>query len=212
MVGEDVLVPETNPATWAKQLAEWRELQYAWHTLERTGMKVKYRRNFSIFGLVKKGQLPDVLTGILSQALGGKDVKFSLDPSGLGDLLAMADAMMLEAVVWPPLTAQPGDSTAVSLSEIHDEDKVDFFHVLNGDANALKPFRGKMGAESSPSALTGEDVQPTAKPDYWAGESASGVSVGHGDDDGGVALGGGEAEGSIGGAEIRPSNTRAVFE
>ena len=187
-----VVRPETDPAQWEEQLAEFRQSRLKTFLLVRTGIEVKYEPTVSIFILAKAGRVPDTLSATVAQLINGGAVKPDL--KNFGDMLQLTEILLKTAVKWPPLVDGEGNPGALGLDEIHDQDKLDFFTEVNGEADQLKTFRGKVGRKSVTPPPDGQGLRETAERDPGDKQRVDSLPVEQRDPAGGDTLGSGDYE------------------
>lgn len=123
-------------------LKQWRKGLVEDGTLP-SGLKIKFKKNASVFDMAQKGKVPQVLLGMMkgNQGEAAGVEMFEKMP----EMLELADMLIQTTWVEPPVTETPTDDS-VTLAEIPRNDKfVYMIYILenSGGAQGLGKFRTK---------------------------------------------------------------------
>jgi len=171
----------------AERLAAWRGPRTEELTLP-SGLTVTVRR-VMLLDVVADGQLPKPLLGMVDEIQKAGKVQFAV--SELAQYMPLIDATVGQAIVDPPLAAEPDDEH-LALSELPANDRLAIFNWMNAPAAVLAPFRAEQGGAVA-AAPGGADVQQPAERTAGDRERLAGVPGGRGGDEPGQP--GGEHDG-----------------
>ena len=153
-------------AAMREALAAYRQSLIHEMVLPESGLVFRLKR-IGMEELMVRGEIPDSLSGIVDKMLSSGKSEFDLSELTSGDLKLMSDmygTVVLACVQWPLIADGDGDDVHLGLNDILYKDKEAIFNWANGEAHALKSFRGesKESGPSDPAALDGEGVRETA--------------------------------------------------
>lgn len=159
---------------WASGLAAWRAAQLHEVVLP-SGLTVQLKRA-SLEDLVIGGGIPDTLSSLVGELMEGNE--FKMGANKLNEMIGIFNVVVRACMVNPPVADRPSD-THIGIDEISFADKQAIFDWANGDAKALRPFRGerKEQTDAGSPAPDGEGVRTTAEFNSGDSEQLDGVPV-----------------------------------
>lgn len=161
-------MPSDNAELEVTSASEWKTAKKQGQVIELpSGKRMRVKRTMSLMVLLKSGQIPNPLAGLVQDMISkgdkGIDMK-NVDLDALKQLLALADETVLKAAVEPRVQDLPPDETdddAISLEDIEPEDRMYIFTFAQGVAADLATFR-TVESEVVARLSDGEGVQDDA--------------------------------------------------
>lgn len=142
-------------------LQQWRNGLVENGTLP-SGLKIKFKKNASVFDMAQEGKVPSVLLGMMK---GETQLAQNVDMfEKMPEMLQVADVLIKTTWVEPQIAESPSD-TAITIDEIPTTDKFVYMtYVLenSGGANSLGTFRTKKSANGNHAGLDGGAVRSEA--------------------------------------------------
>lgn len=164
---------------------DWRKPAEGFEVELPSGKVAKVRRTLDIIEMMKSGKVPNVLKGVVAEALNEKDpTKIdleNLDPDMIGDMFTMVDqiviGMMIEPRVLPNPERKPDEEDwqynirlettdppegYVWLGDVDPEDRLFLFNIAQGGTTDVAQFREEQ-ERGMGDLLNGQAVQDKAE-------------------------------------------------
>lgn len=130
-------------------------------------------RTVSLHTFVAKGQVPNSLMPMITEALNegkppsAKELGNQVTAQSLAEMLELADAVVMEAVIQPPLSPPPADNSerrddVLYVDEVDMDDKMFIFQWAVEGTRDLERFRSEQTAGMA-AISSGENVESKAE-------------------------------------------------
>ena len=119
---------------------EWRRARVEGEVVTLPSGKTARLRTMSLLRLLEKGTIPDSLSGIIQEMMGGeKKVANNLETfQGLSELLAVVCQL---SFVYPKIVDDPTEDDEISIEDVAYDDKFFVFNWSQKEISLMTPFR-----------------------------------------------------------------------
>ena len=167
--------------------SEWRKPAEGFIVTLPSGKSAKVRRSLDILEMMKSGKIPNVLKGVVAEAIREKDPSKinleELDPDVIGDMFSMVDQVVIGMFIEPKVLPNPPQNDGeqdwefqvrlettnppegyIWLDDIDVEDRMFLFNVAQGGTTDVVQFRAEqaaaMGTVPNVEAVPDKAVKP----------------------------------------------------
>jgi len=158
-------MPENTELTERKvtTATEWRKAREKGVMETLPSGKVARLRTLSLLRLLEKGTIPDSLSGIIQQMMGGEK-KIADDLETFQALAELLGTVCRLAFVYPKIVDAPTEDDEISLDDVDYDDKFWVFNWTQKEIKLMQPFREKRAGDVE-TVPGGDGVQSEAEPD-----------------------------------------------
>lgn len=142
---------------------EWRRAREKGELVELPSGKVARLRPISLLSLMKRGRIPDPLSAVISEMIGGKTKK-GIDLETFQGFAELLELVCREAFVEPKIVDEPGADDEIGAMDVGFDDQLFVFNHAQGEIQLMRPFRSERAGDVE-AAHGSEDVPVEAQPD-----------------------------------------------
>lgn len=139
---------------------EWRKARVEGEVVTLPSGKAARLRTMSLLRLLERGTIPDALSGIIGEMMGGKkQVANTLETfQDLSELMALVCQL---SFVYPKIVDDPKEDDEISIEDVAYDDQFFVFNFSQREISLLQPFRQERQGDVE-DISDSDGVQPAA--------------------------------------------------
>ena len=151
---------------------EWRRPREEGVLKQLPSGKVAQLRRLSLLSLIERGTIPDPLSGLISEMIGGK--KLTVDLNTFQDFAEILKVICQVAFIAPRIVDEPQADDEISIEDVDFDDRLHVFNWCQQEVRFLQPFRQEQTGDVE-APHDSDDVPVETEPD--SGDSGDVGSV-----------------------------------